>query len=165
MKKILFILLAVLVVFSPSARAGLLQADFSEHKPFNAAIRSALMPGWGQLWNEQETKAYITFGVFAVSLIGAFYFNAQAENKYRDYEKQGIVNSSLFDDYQNNRNTSVVLTYVAIGTWLYAVIDAYFTCKSHVSNPKTSSFNFFYNRKDGSFCLSYSKKFSFSSDN
>ena len=165
MKKILFTLLAVLTVFAQSAKAGQINADFSEHKPVNAAVRSALMPGWGQLWNEQNTKAYITFGVFAVSVVGAFYFNSQSQQKWKDYEKQGIVNSSLYDDYQSNRDTSTVLTYVAIGTWLYAVIDAYFTCKSQASNPKTSSFNFFYDQRNKSFCAAYSKKFSFNSDN
>lgn len=139
-----------------------LELDFSERKPVNAAVRSLLMPGWGQGWNDQPTKAWITFGVFAVSVFGAFYFNNQADKNYEKYEDRGQKNNSYYDDYESDYLTSQIFTFVAIGTWLYGIIDAYFVCKSQISKP-ASSFNFFYNQKNDSFTLTYSKKFSFGS--
>ncbi len=158
MKKILFILIIAALFINSSAYAEQISLDFSARKPFNAAVRSALMPGWGQGWNEQPTKGWITFGVFAVSVAGAFYFNSESEKKYEKYQDQGLINGDYYNDYESNRTTSQVFTFVAIGTWLYGVIDAYFTCKSQNSYPKTSSVQFFYDQKNDGLYLSYSKK-------
>ena len=159
MKKIMAFIFAVVLSANSAAYAGEVVLDFSKESPFNASVRSALLPGWGQMWNEQETKAWVVFGIFAVSVAGAFYFNNQAHKYYDKYENQGIINGSYYDDYERNYQTSQILSFVAIGTWLYAVVDAYVVCKKQVSSySKTSSFNFYYNQKDDSLGFNYSRR-------
>lgn len=159
MKKIILtILISVFLMNSAAYASDKLEFDFSKRKPANAAFRSLLMPGWGQGWNEQPTKAWITFGVFAVSVAGAFYFNNQSEKDYEKYEEAGQVNSRYYDDYESDYQLSQIFTYAAIGTWLYSIIDAYFVCKSQISKP-TASFNLLYDQKNDSINLTYTKKF------
>ncbi|MCL2390714.1 MAG: hypothetical protein FWC88_04740, partial [Endomicrobia bacterium] len=96
---------------------------------------------------------------FAVSVAGAFYFNNQAQEYYDKYENQGIINGSYYDDYERNYQASQIFTFAAIGTWLYAVIDAYVVCKKQTSSySRTSSFNFYYNQKDDSLSFNYSRR-------
>jgi hypothetical protein len=161
MKKIILLVFITALFINSTAYAGKLELDFSEKTPFNASVRSALMPGWGQSWNDQPVKAWITFGVFAASVVGAFYFNEQAFDKYEKYEEQGIIDGKHYDEYESDYNTSQILTFVAIGTWLYAVIDAYFVCKKQVANtsPLASSFKLHYDQKNNGYFLTYSKKF------
>jgi hypothetical protein len=160
MRKIILLAFITALFINSAAYAGNLTLDLSEVKPVNAAARSALMPGWGQSWNNQPAKAWITFGVFAVSVVGAFYFNAQAFSKYDKYEESGIIDSKYYNEYEDNYTVSQILTFAAIGTWLYSVIDAYFVCKKQVeSEAPVSAFNFYYNQKNGGYYLTYSKKF------
>ena len=162
MKKIIAIVFIVSLFISSNAYAGAIELDFSQRKPINAAVRSALMPGWGQHWNEQPVKGWITFGLFAASVFGAFYYNNRASSYFDKYESQGLINGSYFDDYESARNKSQIFTFVAVGTWLYSVIDAYFVCKSQVSgSQKVSSINLFYNPKSDAYYAVYSRKFSF----
>lgn len=160
MKKIIsFTFILSLLINSP-AYAGNITLDFSEAKPINASVRSALMPGWGQGWNNQQVKGWITFGVFAVSVAGAFYFNSQANDKYEKYEESGYFKTKYYDDYEDNYTASQILTFVALGTWLYSVIDAYFVCKKQISDGTRpeSAVNFYYNKQNDAYYLTYSKK-------
>ena len=108
--------------------------DCTHYSALNAAVRSALMPGWGQGWNEQYTKGWIVFGIFAVSTFGYFYFYNKAEADYKKYEDNGSVNGSKYDDYEKNYNTSMTCGIVALVTWVYAVADAYFVGKARAKN-------------------------------
>ena len=160
MKKIISLLFIALLIFNSSAYAAdKMVFDFSEITPFNAAVRSALVPGWGQHWNGQKTKGYITFGVFAVSALAAYYFNVEADKYYDKYVDMGLVYGRYFDDYESNYKTSQILTFVAIGTWLFAVVDAYFVCKSKNKDTRTYSLNIYYdNNRDAAF-VAYTKRF------
>ncbi|MCL2485112.1 MAG: DUF5683 domain-containing protein [Endomicrobia bacterium] len=159
MKKITAFIFAFCLFANSSAYAGTIELDFSKEKPINASLRSAVLPGWGQMWNEEETKGWIVMGVFAVSVAGAFYFNHQAQYYYEKYENQGIINGGYYNDYERNYQTSQILSFVAIGTWLYAVIDAYVVCKKQMDRyTKTSSLNFYYNQYNDSLGFIYSRK-------
>lgn len=158
MKKIILSAFILSLLINSTAYAGNIDLDFSEVKPLNAVVRSALMPGWGQGWNNQPTKGWITFGVFAASVVGAFYFNAQAFDKYDKYENS--LNNKYYDDYEDNYTASQILTFVALGTWLYSMVDAYFVCKKRVSEgtAPVSAFNFHYDQQNDGYYLIYSKK-------
>ncbi|MCL2145071.1 MAG: DUF5683 domain-containing protein [Endomicrobia bacterium] len=159
MKKITALLFIAALFINSPAYAENIDLDFSGVRPVNASVRSALMPGWGQGWNNQPVKGWITFGVFAVSVAGAFYFNAQAYEKYDSYEEKGIVNGKLYNEYEDNRTLSQVFTFAAIGTWLYSVIDAYFVCKKHLaSETPVSAFKFYYNQENDGYYLAYGRK-------
>jgi len=158
MKKAILGSLIAILLFNSGAFASI-NLDLSAPKPINAAVRSALLPGWGQMWNQQETKGWIVLGVFAVTVAGGFYFNYLAEKDYQDYVALGAVNGSKFDDYLSKRKVSQIFTFAAIGTWVYAVVDAYFTCKSQVANnQRTSWFNINYNPSNDGVYINYTKK-------
>jgi hypothetical protein len=155
-KKILSLILCSAFLFNASASACNFRVEVTKDTPTNAALRSALLPGWGQHFNEQYTKGYIVFGVFIVSAFGAFYFNAQADSKYEDYMELGLKDNSLFDDYESDYNTSRILTFTAIAAWVYAVADAYFTNKAR--QPKKNYVFNVYHEKDA-FGIKYGRKF------
>lgn len=53
---------------------------FVMHKsPWGAVLRSAVIPGWGQIYNESYLKAPIVWGIFGALAAGWIYYN----NKYK----------------------------------------------------------------------------------
>jgi Family of unknown function (DUF5683) len=113
-----------------------------EKMPRNAAFRSAILPGWGQVYNKRWWKVPLIYGGFAgLGLIFEFnnryYRSFLKEAQYRAYhpgEKENplYVNVSdagiilIKDDYRRNRDLSVLA-----GVALYAIniIDAYVDAK------------------------------------
>ncbi|MCL2388807.1 MAG: DUF5683 domain-containing protein [Elusimicrobia bacterium] len=156
--KILALVLCLLLLSNGKAHAFLVRADLDEHTPTNAAIRSALIPGWGQYFNEQRAKGNVVFGVFLLTAIGAFYFNSQAQRSFRQYERLGIAGGPLFNDYRRHRSTSQAFTFVAIASYIYAVADAYFTARRIV--PRRSYvFNIYYDPRMRQAGIRYGRKF------
>lgn len=158
-KKFTVIIVSLLMLNASFAGACSLVCDFSEYTAMNATLRSAVMPGWGQHWNEQKTKGWIVFGIFAVSVFGAFYYNNKSEDDYSKYEILGSRNSSLYDDYETHLNTARTFGIVAAAAWLYAVVDAYIVAneKSKLYAYKKIDFTAYNN--DG-FMIKYKTKFS-----
>jgi len=133
--------------------------DFSDYSATNAAIRSAILPGWGQGWNEQEKKGWILFGIFMASACTAFYFNNEAEKSYRSYSEIGAPGGSEYDDYKRNFDTARILGTVAVLTWLYAIVDAYLVAQKEEKKYVSNKINFAVYNNDG-FKLEYKTKFS-----
>lgn len=158
-KKFIVIIISVLILNCTNASACTLTCDFSEYTAMNAAIRSAVMPGWGQGWNDQKTKGWIVFGVFAVSVFGTFYYLNKSEGDYVTYERLGARNSSYYDDYEKDLNTSRILGAVAIATWIFAVVDAYLVANKESQKYAFEKFNVYTYGKDG-VMLSYKTRFS-----
>lgn len=70
--------------------ADSLEYSVKEQKsPKGAMLRSALIPGWGQLYNEEYVKVPIMFGVFA----GIGYVANWYHVKYDDYRSRYIASS------------------------------------------------------------------------
>ena len=141
-----FIVIVISVMLLNGINVGNLSAcsltcDFSEYTATNAALRSAIMPGWGQGWNNQKTKGWIVFGVFAASVFGTFYYLNKSEGDYISYERLGAKDSSYYDDYERDLNTSRILGCVAVATWIYAVVDAYLVAKKESKKYAFEKFN------------------------
>ena len=158
-KKFVVVIISVMLLNFTSASACTLTCDFSEYTEINAALRSAVMPGWGQGWNGQKTKGWIVFGVFAVSVFGAFYYLAKADGDYVSYERLGARNSSYYDDYEKDLNTSRICGCVAAVAWMFAVVDAYFVAKKESKKYAFEKFNVDTYGKDG-VMLRYKTRFS-----
>ena len=81
--------------------------------PWGAVSRSAMLPGWGQCYNESYIKSVIGFGTF-------FYFVSKIYNYEKQYRNTGNV------EYRDKRVTNswyLGLTYLIILTDAY--VDAY----------------------------------------
>jgi hypothetical protein len=158
MKKIIIFSIASALIFSSSlfAEPIELSLDFSKRAEIDASLRSMLMPGWGQHYNEQPTKAWIVLGVFGVCVAGAFYYNNKAFSTYNDYKQYGMIESKYYDDYQAQYLTSQIFTFAAIGVWLYGMIDAYVVAKGGLVSA--SKVNFYYSKSSDAYYLSYSRK-------
>ena len=148
-KKFIVVIISVMLLNCTNAGACTLTCDFSEYTEMNAALRSAVMPGWGQGWNGQKTKGWIVFGVFAVSVFGAFYYLSKSEGDYVSYKRLGSRESSYYDDYENDLNTSRILGCVAAAAWIFAVVDAYFVAKKETKKYAFEKFNVDTYGKDG----------------
>lgn len=165
MKKIIAVLLILsLMVFQTSTiNACTANVELSKYSGTNAALRSFFMPGWGQGWNEQYTKGWIVFGIFAVSTFGYFYFNNRAESDYKKYEDNGAINSSKYDDYERDYNTATTCGIIAVATWIYAVADAYFVgkerAKQYAYQHNNKKFSLMAYNRDG-MMLKYRTRFS-----
>ena len=129
-KMILVLLLTVTLVFPRLLCAEPSTFDFSEKTPVNSALRSLILPGWGQFFNLQETKGYIVAGTAFVTVIGSYVLYSKANKTYEDYENLGIKNSSLYSDYETQQNQAMIVSILAVGTWIYAVADAYITANN-----------------------------------
>lgn len=148
-KKFIVIIISVMLLSWTNASACTLTCDFSEYTEINAALRSAVMPGWGQGWNNQKTKGWIVFGIFAASVFGTFYYLAKADGEYVSYERLGARNSSYYDDYEKDLNTSRICGTIAVATWIFAIVDAYLVAKKESKKYAFEKFNVDTYGKDG----------------
>ncbi len=111
-----------------------------KHSPRKAAIRSAILPGWGQAYNREYWKLPIVYGALAIPTITFLYnntwyrktkdaFNIRASNDTGRFSEidpklQGLsVNSLQFyrNTFRQDRDYSV-LWFVIV--WALNVVDA-----------------------------------------
>jgi len=99
---------------------------FLDDKRPGAAWRSALIPGWGQYYKGQATRAYIMGGTFALSAL-TLITSALKENSYRkkylDSTNPSEI-SNLYNTYNDWSRMRQVSTYTTIGIWLLVFADA-----------------------------------------
>ncbi len=110
------------------------------HSPSKAALRSAILPGWGQIYNKRWWKLPLVYGGVA-SLIWIYNFNnnyykeflteaqLREEGKpgnpdYKNASDAGII--AVKDFYRRNRDLTI-LSMVAF--WGINIIDAYVDAK------------------------------------
>lgn len=117
--------LYVLVLLLLSCNTTSAQIDSIIKTPKSAAIRSALIPGWGQLYNEKKWKAPIVWAALGTSTF-FIYTNAQQYNYYRKtyvkarnsgiavvIDNQPLSSGDLLlykNYYRRNLDLSVILT-------------------------------------------------------
>jgi hypothetical protein len=128
MKKFLCAILVInifLTSTNPLFSSTLFELNFKKHSGTSAAVRSLVLPGWGQYYNEQTKKAYIMFSATMFSLFCGIYFYNQSEQTYKKYEEKGLVESYLYKDYETQLNTANVFFVLSAISWGYNIVDAY----------------------------------------
>jgi len=136
--RIFMIALAVVTFMSVSLVSAREETyNFNTKSPGNAALRSLMLPGWGQFFNEQPTKGMIFAGAELVAIGTAFMMSSKANSTYSDYETKRT--SSLYDDYSSQINTANMFVYAAAAIWVGNIIDAYLSGDSETSTPKKKS--------------------------
>ncbi len=96
----------------------------------NAALRSLVLPGWGQHFNNQKTKAYIIGGTALTSISCSIIFYSLSLKTYDEYDTKGRVTDKLYDEYKSQVLLTNIFIGTAITTWIYSIIDAYL-CGKH----------------------------------
>lgn len=98
-----------LIVDTTSARV--------RHSPRKAAIRSAIVPGWGQIYNKKYWKLPLVYTAIGIP-IGTFFYNKSWYNKTREAARmllntppdtagyQGRVDAQLFSYFQTGNPVS-----------------------------------------------------------
>ncbi|MBN1384599.1 MAG: hypothetical protein JW983_06965 [Elusimicrobia bacterium] len=160
------LLSSLIVSFSAAQEQEQLQevkVDFSAKTPTNSALRSLLLPGWGQVFNSQRTKGYIIAGAGVASIAAAVVCYTNAQSTYDEYEETELKSHPLYEDYCDEINTANIFVGLSAAVWIYAVVDAYVVSKKSAS----STVNLFNRNKRLSFELNskqeptlvYRKKF------
>ncbi|MCK5534961.1 hypothetical protein KAI68_07585 [bacterium] len=113
--------------------------DFYAKTPINASLRSLLLPGWGQFFNQQKTKGYIITTTALAGITAAVFMYSKANNTYSEYEDRrdrGLIDDDLYDEYSEQLDTSRICGYVTAAVWTWGVIDAYLFASSSTTNAK-----------------------------
>lgn len=91
-----------------------------------AALRSAVIPGWGQLRKGQRGRAAVLGGGFWAGLIatGAAYSKSQSLKDDYVAARDPAEISRLYDDYNSWHKTRQALTLATAIFWVINVVDA-----------------------------------------
>ena len=97
-----------------------------QKSPWGAVARSAILPGWGQIYNEAYWKVPVVWGImgwFAYSWI-------DNNNKYKDYQNlysqfggNGSINYKLYRDFYRDQRDEFAI-YIVL-TYFLNLVDAY----------------------------------------
>lgn len=101
----------------------------------DAAFRSLLVPGWGQVYNRQPVKGAV-FGAAALATVGAAVaFQLRGAKAEQDYKARvtavqlgddpGAAAAALREDANQAYRTRNVFVFGALGVWALSAADAY----------------------------------------
>ncbi len=130
--KIAFVIF--ILQFAAAAQQSSLKDETSTQKdstfvmtksPWGAVLRSAIIPGWGQIYNESYIKAPVIWGIGA-GLAAAWIWN---NNRYWKNAKLYAQSGFAAKTYKDNRDffrdqRDLVTIYIALA-YLLNLVDAY----------------------------------------
>jgi hypothetical protein len=91
--------------------------------PTGALLRSSVLPGWGQFYNDQPVKG-IVMGLAETGLLAWLIAeHAAAEDARDDYSESGDPDDLA--RYETHRQTRLDLIWYTSAAWLYGMLDAY----------------------------------------
>jgi len=106
------------------------EIEIQTKSPTGALLRGALIPGWGQIYNESYWQVPIFWGVTAGLLSGWFFNNAKYEDN-ADLYSRSLIDPTLGvpSNYLNKREfyrdqRDLFAIYIGL-TYLLNLIDAY----------------------------------------
>lgn len=94
-----------------------------QKSPWGAVARSAIFPGWGQIYNESYWKAPVVWGI-----MGWFVYNwIDNNNKYLDYKNLYLqTNNGLAGDYRDfYRDQRDEFAIYIVLTYFLNLVDSY----------------------------------------
>jgi len=102
-----------------------------------AALRSMVLPGWGQLYKGERTKGRLLVAVWGVTAAGGItthVLRQQARSTYLDAATPDEAEDRypVFNRWHKARN---VLFLGAVGVWLYGYLDALVSAQPPAPNP------------------------------
>lgn len=110
--------------------------------PIGAVVRSAIFPGWGQIYS----RSYIRSGLIVLSIggsaVGALLAERSFRSRYNAYatlanlepdNEAGVLAS--YEHANQRYKLRMFFLYSGVGIWLYSVIDSYVSANFY--NAKT----------------------------
>jgi hypothetical protein len=91
-----------------------------------AGWRSLALPGWGQIYKDEQAKGYIILSAFALNttaLIVSIINEKETKDIYLSATHPDEI-MTTYDDYNTWHHRRQILTYSQILIWSYAVADA-----------------------------------------
>ena len=127
-KSIFFIVLLSTIIYSQQDTSSANQPTgdsifVMQKSPLGAVLRSAVIPGWGQIYNESYWKAPVIWGI-----TGALVYSWIQYNKDFNFYRDKYINSGneqyryLRTFYQDQRDLMTI--YIGL-TYLLNLVDAY----------------------------------------
>lgn len=92
-----------------------------EKSPWGAVLRSAVFPGWGQIYTNNYWKAPVIWAAGGI-LIYNWKRNNDLYYDYRRYYAQGLVTKRQRDEFRDQRDLFAVYTILA---YMLNLVDAY----------------------------------------
>lgn len=101
---------------------------FMSSKINGAIARSLVLPGWGHLYLNENTKGWILSAASSAALGTMIYFIFDANKKERDYltETNHILIQQKYNDYNKSYKIRNILIVSYAVIWLYSQIDILF---------------------------------------
>ncbi len=90
-------------------------SDYPMKSPWGAAMRSAMLPGWGQFYNDQYIKSIIVFGIVADFVRKAIVFN----EKYKDTGNKAFLERRSVNTWYAGLAYSLNLVDAFVDAYLY----------------------------------------------
>ncbi len=125
--------------FFNDIRTGLAQAGRAESLPAEtapryilvqdrraeAALRSMVLPGWGQLYKGQRAKGRLLIGVWGVAVAGTVTSHILRQQSFDTYIEAGPEDvEQRYDTFNRWHKTRNTLVLGAIAVWVYSYLDA-----------------------------------------
>jgi hypothetical protein len=106
--------------------------------PIGAAVRSAFLPGYGQIYADSNVRGGVLLVSFGALIAGGFVARDSYQDLYQDYkdaawealdrpQDQALQERKdiLFDKSNQRFKLSQFLFFASLGVWAYGVIDSY----------------------------------------
>jgi hypothetical protein len=91
--------------------------------PQGALLRSLVLPGWGQIYNDKPIKGLV-YGIVELGLLGlVFYEDGKAEYARENYMETGL--SSWRNNYDTHSSLRRDFIWYTAGAWVVGLLDAY----------------------------------------
>lgn len=92
----------------------------------SAALRSMILPGWGQLFKGEKTKGKVLLSLWSLGIVGSVVSHLareRAEDKYLSETNPAKIESryNTFNTYHKLRNNLILFSAVI---WIYSYFDA-----------------------------------------
>lgn len=91
--------------------------------PTTALLRSAVMPGWGQFYNDEPVKGLVLGGIELGLLALLVEEHIATERARDDFIESGDPADE--DRYLSHRESRLDLIWLTSAAWLYGMLDAY----------------------------------------
>ena len=96
------------------------------HPEPNLVLRSAVVPGWGQLAAGETAKGTIMMGIWGATATGVVGSHLKYRTALRRYEQESLPSEviELYDDAQGWKRARTALAIGSIVVWVVSVVDA-----------------------------------------